>query len=119
MPGVLNFVIGAQNQQLLSALGGANLGLTGMFTRVAGLVGAFGALTGAGAGIAGVFKEINAAGNAFDLASRLRLGVAEMERLKFALQQVGESGEAAGPMITAIRKSMGGIGEDGQPTATA
>ncbi|HEY0552475.1 MAG TPA: hypothetical protein VGF13_22940 [Verrucomicrobiae bacterium] len=116
MPGVLNFSLGLATAGFT---GPSGLALAS-FQKMGDAAKAFGAaLAAVGAlTVAGTLREINDAGNKFDIGARLRESVSGISKLQFALKQIGESGDV-GPLMTTINKSLGGVSESGEETASA
>ena len=119
MAGALNFQLGLQTSQFLSGLGAARGGLgqlIGMGSGVAALAAPF---LSVGAVVSKVAQEFARGGQYFDLGKRLSETPGAIFQVGYALDQVGGSAGNAGNLINLLNKSMGGVNEQGEPTAKA
>jgi len=66
---------------------------------------------------ANVGKAFDAGGALSDLSAQLSEPVGDLMVLKQAFQDTGVGAESLGQTVALMRKSLGGISEDGQPTA--
>jgi hypothetical protein len=96
--GALNFTLGLNSSQFLTALQGA-LG------RLAALTG--GALT-AGYAMSKLGQAIEQGGKLFDQSRLTGAGVADLYKLGKAFEQIGGSAEAASPMLLKLQRAVGG-----------
>lgn len=107
MSNVLQFSLGLSSSQFLRYVASAT-------TAIGGLLGV--GLT-VGAGLRGVFREINEGGRLFDLSRRTGENVASLFKLEQAFEDVGVPAGNLPTLIGQVQKALGGVNEQGEPTA--
>ena len=122
--GVLNFTLGLATSQFTSALDSAKGKLGGLgstflkLTGVGAAIGAgFAALKGMANVVEGVMGAIEKGADLAHLSKRTGESVAALYSLQRGLKAVGLEAGTAGPMIFAMQRSLGGVNEEGLPTA--
>lgn len=105
--GVLQFTLGLTTGGFVSALGGADSKLKGFL----------GGMVGLGAISAGVWKQMEKGVALKKLADQSGESAGSIFKLQKGLKAVGADADSAGMLLFQMQKALGGVNEQGEPTA--
>jgi hypothetical protein len=107
MAGVLNFTLGLNTAQFLTKLGAAGTALGGFV----------GLAATAGKVMNEAFAQMNKGDRLGELSARTGETVGDLLKLEHAFDMVGLQAGGVAPMLSQMQKALGGVNEQGEPTA--
>ncbi len=118
--GVLQFALGLSGGNFTGVAQraqGAITGLVGSSARLTGVGAALGGLAGGFSLVSGVMDSIGRGDALFNLSKRTGQSVGDLFKLQEAFKAVGLDPGQVSPAILAMQRALGGVNENGEPTA--